>query len=97
LAKLGFKEAVDQFLKHRKSEIADSTYRKEKQLLAKPKEFFKGDSCQEASIPAFARITGMDRAGSGVGPVIINMEISAIGRLLKKARRCTTSPPILRL
>jgi hypothetical protein len=40
LAKLGFKEAVDEFLKDRKTEIADSSYRKERQLFAKPKEFF---------------------------------------------------------
>jgi len=40
LAKLGLKEAVDEFLKEPKTEIDDSTYAKEKQLFSKPSDFF---------------------------------------------------------
>src|SRR5262249_41151744 len=78
--------AAQQGQKERKTEIADYTYRKEKQLLAKPKDFF-GSMIVKRIQSQHLLSYRAERVDSGVGPVIINMKMSAIGRLLRRARR----------
>src|SRR5947209_4636551 len=39
-ARLGFSGAADKFVEDRKAELAESSYRKERQLFAQPKKYF---------------------------------------------------------
>jgi len=85
-AKLPFSQAAASYFNGRKLELRESSQKKERQLLVKPREFFQ-EKC-------LAKITAEDvlrfrewRSESGVGPAIINMEVGVIRRMLKRAKR----------
>ncbi len=85
-AKLAFTLAADSYFNGRRLELVESSQKKEKQLLVKPREFF-GEKC-------VSKITTEDvlrfrewRSAGGVGPAVINMEVGVIRRILKRARR----------
>ena len=85
-ARLPFEDAALKYLDGRKAELAESSQLKERQLLVKPKEHFRGKRLRS--------ITGEDilsyrewRNESGVGPAIINMEVGVIRRMMKRAKR----------
>jgi len=85
-ARLGFSDAVDQFLIERKPEIAPASYKKEKQLFAKPKLYFGAKPLRKIETQDLLDYR-TDRLANKVGSVLVNMEMTALGRLLKKARR----------
>ena len=85
-AKLPFCQAATSYFDGRKLELGKSSQKKERQLLVRPRAFFR-----EKSV---AKITAEDvvqfrewRSQTGVGPAIINMEVGVIRRILKRARR----------
>jgi integrase len=85
-ARLAFIEAADRYLDSRKLELSDRSLKKERQLLVQPSRFF-------AATP-LTRITCENlmsyresRAKDGTGPVYVNMEMGAIRRILKRAKR----------
>ncbi len=85
-AKLPFAQAATSYLNGRKLELSESSQKKERQLLVKPREFFQ-DKC-------LTKITAEDvlrfrewRSETSVGPAIINMEVGVVRRMLKRARR----------
>lgn len=82
--RLGFKEASDVYLKDRKPELAESSYKKERQLLVQPKRYFRSLSLQR--IETRHLLEYRDERAKGVGPTIVNMEMGVIGRILRRAR-----------
>jgi integrase len=85
-AKLAFPQAADSYFNGRKLELGESSQKKERQLLVKPREFFQ--------LKCLSKITAEDvlrfrewRSERGVGPAVINMEVGVIRRMLKRARR----------
>jgi integrase len=85
-ARLAFAEAADRYLESRRLELSERSLKKERQLLVEPGRFF-------ASTP-LTRITTESllayreaRAQKGAGPAYINMEMGAIRRILKRAKR----------
>lgn len=85
-ARLAFAEAAERYLDSRKLELSDRSLKKEQQLLVHPSRFL-------TSIP-LTRITTENllayresRAKDGTGPVYVNMEMGAIRRILKRAKR----------
>jgi len=85
-ARLLFDDAATKYLEGRIPELAESSQQKERQLLVKPKEYFRGKRLRN--------ITAEDvlgyrqwRTAAGVGPAIVNMEVGVIRRMLKRAKR----------
>src|SRR4029077_14322355 len=85
-ARLAFTEAAERYLDSRKLELSDRSLKKESQLLVQPSRFFEATPV--------ARITTENllayresRAKSGTGPAYVNMEMGAIRRILKRAKR----------
>jgi integrase len=85
-ARLLFEDAAAKYLAGRLPELAESSQQKERQLLVKPKQRFRGRRLRD--------ITGDDvlgyrqsRTAGGVGPAIINMEVGVIRRILQRAKR----------
>jgi integrase len=85
-AKLPFTQAAESYFNGRKLELSESSQKKERQLLAKPTEFFQ-QTC-------LAKVTAEDvlrfrewRSERGVGPALINGEVGVIRRILKRAKR----------
>jgi len=83
--RLGFKEAADVYLKDRRPELAESSHKKERQLLVQPKRYFRSLSLQR--IETRHLLEYRDERAKGVGPTIVNMEMGVIGRILRRARR----------
>jgi len=84
-ARLGFSDAADKFLEGRKIELCESSYKKEKQLLVRPKRHF--GSLPLRRVETHHLLAYRDQRASDVGPVIVNMEMGVIGRILRKAKR----------
>jgi len=85
-ARLAFTEAAERYLDSRKPELSERTLKKERQLLVQPSRFF--------GTTKLARITTDNllayresRAKKGSGPVLVNMEMGVIRRILKRAKR----------
>jgi len=85
-ARLAFSEAADRYLESRKLEISAASATKETWLLEHPRAFFGATQLH--------RITSEDlrayreqRAADGRAASYINMEMGAIRRMLKRARR----------
>jgi integrase len=85
-AKLNFHDAADKYLAGRIGEIVESTLAKEKQLFKKPRGYFAGLELSKISVEQI-RDYRVWRKADGAGNAIINMEVSVIGKLLKKAKR----------
>ena len=85
-ARLAFTKAAERYLSNRKLELSDRSLKKERQLLVRPSCFF--------GATPLTRITAEDllayresRAKDNVGPAYLNMEMGAIRRILKRAKR----------
>src|ERR1700730_4005514 len=85
-ARLPFGEAARRYLANRGLELSLGSLKKERQLLVQPSRFFGATS--------LARITTENllayrewRAKAGAGPAYLNMEMGAIRRILKRAKR----------
>jgi integrase len=85
-ARLAFTQAAARFLDTRKLELSDRSYKKERQLLVKPSGFFAATPLTR--ITAESLLTYREsRAKEGAGPAYLNMEMGAIRRILKRAKR----------
>jgi integrase len=85
-ARLIFEDAAEKYLLGRLPELAESSQQKERQLLVKPKEYFRGKrlrNIEAEDVHGFRQW----RTAEGVGPAIINMEVGVIRRMLKRAKR----------
>lgn len=85
-ARLLFEDAATKYLISRLPELAESSQQKERQLLVKPKQHFKGMKLRNVmaeDVLAFRQ----RRIADGVGPSIINMEMGVVRRILKRAKR----------
>ena len=85
-AKLAFPQAADSYFNGRKLELGESSQRKERQLLVKPREFFR-QKCLSKITPDDVLRFRIWRSETGAGPAVINMEVGVIRRMLKRARR----------
>ena len=85
-AKLAFVQAAESYFNGRKLELSESSQKKERQLLVKPREFFQQKCVTKITAEDVLRFREW-RSESGVGPAIINMEVGVIRRMLKRARR----------
>jgi integrase len=86
LARLIFEDAADKYLSSRLPELAESSQKKERQLLVKLKEHFRGKrlrTIEAEDILAYRQW----RAEQGVGASIVNMEVGVVRRMLKRAKR----------
>ena len=73
------------YLKDRKPELAESSYKKERQLLVQPKLYLRSLSLQR--IETRHLLDYRDERAKGVGPTIVNMEMGVVGRILRRAKR----------
>jgi integrase len=85
-ARLIFEDAAEKYLLGRLPELAESSQRKERQLLVKPKEYFRGKRLRAIEAEDVIEFR-QSRTAEGVGPAIINMEVGVIRRMLKRAKR----------
>ena len=85
-ARLIFEDAAEKFLLGRLPELAESSQQKERQLLVKPKEYFRGKRLRNIEAEDVLGFRQW-RTSAGVGPAIINMEVGVIRRMLKRAKR----------
>ena len=85
-ARLLFEEAAAKYLASRLPELAESSRQKERQLLVKCRERFRGKRLRDISAEDVLGYRQW-RAAGGVGSAIINMEIGVIRRMLKRAKR----------
>ena len=85
-SRLAFALAADRYLESRKLELANRSHKKEAQLLVHPLRHFEGTSLHKImaeDLQAYRE----KRAQHGAGPAYINMEMGAIRRILKRAKR----------
>jgi integrase len=85
-ARLLFDDASAKYLNGRLPELAESSQQKERQLLVKSKEYFRGKRLRDISAEDVLGYRQWRTAG-GVGSAIINMEVGVIRRMLKRAKR----------
>lgn len=84
-ARLAFGEAADKYLASRKLELSPSSFLKEKQLLIRPCEYFQATPLNKISAERLIDYREW-RADQSVGPVMLNMEIGVLRRILKRAK-----------
>jgi integrase len=84
--RLAFTQAAESYFAGRKLELGESSQKKERQLLVKPREFFQHKSLSKITADDVVRFREW-RSETGAGPAIINMEVGVIRRMLKRAKR----------
>ena len=85
-ARLIFEDAATKYLASRLPELAESSQQKERQLMVKLKEYFRGKRLRNIETEDVLGFRQW-RVAAGVGPAIINMEVGVIRRMLKRAKR----------
>ena len=85
-SRLGFGEAAERYLKTRKLELGESSFKKESALLVQPKSFFEATKLSKIRTESLLAYRDW-RAETKVKPITINMEMGAIRRILKRAKR----------
>lgn len=85
-ARLGFSEAARRYLDGRKLEVSPRSVEKERDLLRAPAKHFRDMPLRRLTIEHLVAYREK-RAAEGKAAVYINMEIGAIRRLLKRAKR----------
>ena len=85
-AKLLFEDAAQKYLAGRLPELAESSQQKERQMLVKVTEYFRGRRLRDITAEDVLGFRQWRTTG-GVGPAIINMETGVIRRMLKRAKR----------
>jgi integrase len=83
--KLSFSEAAETYFMGRRLELSESSQKKERQLLVKPREFFRTTRLTKIVVEDIFKFREW-RTSSGVGPAAINMEVGVIRRILKRAK-----------
>ena len=87
-ARLVFEDAATKYLVGRLPELAQSSQQKERQLLTRPTQYFKGRRLRTITAEDLLSFR-QKRIADGVGPSIINMEMGVVRRILKRAKRWT--------
>src|SRR5713226_447687 len=85
-ARLAFSEAADRYLESRRLELSERSLKKERQLLAEPCRVFASTPLTRVNSESLLSYREA-RAQKGAGPAYINMEMGAIRRILKRAKR----------
>jgi integrase len=85
-ARLAFSEAADRYLEGRRMELSERSLKKERQLLAEPCRFFASTPLTRINSEGLLSYREA-RAQKRAGPAYINMEMGAIRRILKRAKR----------
>src|SRR6202000_270681 len=85
-ARLIFEDAAEKYMLGRLPELAESSQKKERQLLVKAKEYFRGKRLRNIGVEDLLGFRQW-RTAAGVGPAIINMEVGVVRRMLKRAKR----------
>jgi integrase len=85
-ARLIFADAAEKYLLGRLPDLAESSRQKERQLLVKSKEYFRGQRLRNIEAEDILGFRQW-RTAAGVGPAIINMEVGVVRRMLKRAKR----------
>ncbi len=85
-ARLQFSAAADQYIKEREKRVAERTIQFEKERLVPLKKRLGETPLSRITAEAIA-LYQQDRVGDGVSGRTINMEISVLRRMLKKAKR----------
>jgi integrase len=85
-ARLAFSEAADRYLDTRKLELSKRSLSKERQLLVHPRKFFGAMSLARISAENLLEYRD-SRASEELKPSYLNMEMGAIRRILKRAKR----------
>jgi integrase len=85
-ARLSFSEAADRYLEGRKLELSSRSLKKERQLLVCPRKFFGTTPINRISHEGLLAYRE-SRADDGLMPSYLNMEMGAIRRILKRAKR----------
>ncbi len=84
-ARLAFSEAADRYLDSRRLELTARSLKKERQLLVEPRRFFGATPLSRITTEAL--LAYRESRAKGVGPAYVNMEMGAIRRILKRAKR----------
>ena len=84
--RLAFSEAADRYLNGRKVELSERSLKKERQLLTAPRRFFAATALNRISSETLLAYRD-SRSHDGLKPSYLNMEMGAIRRILKKAKR----------
>jgi integrase len=85
-AKLSFSEAAEIYFNGRRLDLCESSLKKERQLLVKPRELFRAKQLSKIIVDDIVQFREW-RTINGVGPAAINMEVGVIRRILKRAKR----------
>jgi integrase len=85
-SRLRFAEAAERYLQSRQLELSESSIKKERQLLVKPRRFFGAQTLKKMTTENLVDFREW-RNQAGVGHAIINMEMGVIRRILKRAKR----------
>jgi hypothetical protein len=75
--KLSFSEAAETYFMGRRLELSESSQKKERQLLVKPREFFRTTRLTKIVVEDIFKFREW-RTSSGVGPAAINMEVGVM-------------------
>ena len=84
-ARLIFEDAAAKYLDSRLPELAESSQQKERQLLVRCREYFRGKRLRDITAEDVLGYRQWRMAG-GVGAAIVNMEVGVIRRMLKRAK-----------
>jgi len=84
--RLAFSQAAERYLEGRKLELAKGSHKKEEQLLVQPGRFFGNTPLHRISAEDLQAYREK-RAHQGAGASYLNMEMGAIRRVLKRAKR----------
>jgi integrase len=85
-ARLAFSEAAKRYLESRKLELSPRSLKKESQLLVEPCRFLASSPLTRLSAESLL-LYRETRSQKGASPAYINMEMGAIRRILKRAKR----------
>ena len=85
-ARLLFEDAEKKYLASRLPELAEQSQKKERQLLVKLREYFRGKRLRAIAVEDILAYRQW-RAAQGVGASMVNMEIGVMRRMLKRAKR----------
>jgi integrase len=85
-SRLAFSEAADRYLESRKIELSTRSFKKERQLLVHPRQFFGATSLSRFDSEGLFAYRN-SRAKKGLKPSYLNMEMGVIRRILKRGKR----------
>jgi integrase len=85
-ARLAFAKAAERYLDSRNLELSERSLKKERQLLVQPSRFLEATPLARITTESLFSYRE-SRAKEGTGPAYLNMEMGAVRRILKRAKR----------